>query len=394
MFQSYAKLHRESGSSLRGVIDDTGVRSGAAQFRSGPARLHRPGARIPVQDLFLFVFGSLMASSSPSNCAGFLLPALWLPNPAPACERPPRCRSTRLAKRCPRASAGQPKPAVVTDAQLYNTQLDYSHDNDPDFGWFFPTRGYDLRNKPAAFRVTPNSLIYPTDPPYIGADNKTYSYDNFNAPIELIQLGQAAQISTMQISMGVAREMQGSGPPTVNLNAIGAVAVILFWDGVYNDLNNGFPRDDQGSYKLASDGTLARRASLCSSVRGSMTTPSILITMAAERRAASTLPIQKGRMGMTVAAVYDPNAGSFNGQPFSTREDGVYLRPGASVGQNKYYQIQHGNFDIGTPSYDGNGIATTQNTFSFQRQQWRHLRRYDYAECGRRGHVSGGSHRS
>ena len=258
-----------------------------------------------------------------------------------------------------------PHPASISDAQLFNNRLDYSHDRSPDIGWIFPTRGYDLRNNPTGFRVSPNSLIYPTDAPYVGADNKTYAYPNFGAPIELIQMGHNAQISTLQVSLGVARSVRGSvGPPTLNLDPIGGVAVILFWDGVYNDLDTGFPRDDQGGYKLAQDGTGA------SGVLVQLGQGFNDVTINFDNDGSGTagrfrITDPRGRVGLTIAAVYDPNAGEYNGEPLSTRQDGVYLRPGAMVGQNKYYRISDGNLDIGTPDYDGNGVATTQNIFGF-----------------------------
>ena len=290
------------------------------------------------------------------------------------------------------APAGTPQPALVSDPQLFNSQLDYSHDRNADTGWIFPTRGYDLRNSPGGFRVSLNSLIYPTDPAYAGSDNLSHAYDNFGAKVELIQLGRPAQISTMRVSMGVARETRGATNPIVNLNPPGGVAVILFWDGVYNDLNNGFPRDASGGLRLAQDGAGASGAliqmgqgfsdyTIFFDNDGSGTTGRFRITD------------PKGRLGLTVAAVYDPNAGDVDGVPLSTREDGVYLRPGASVGQNKYFLISDGNLDIGTPSYDGNGVATTQNTLGFAPggRQRRYFRRHGNPEFRWIGRLSGRS---
>ena len=261
---------------------------------------------------------------------------------------------------------GTPRPAALSEPQLFNSMLDYSHDRNADFGWLFPTRGYDPRHTPGGFRVSLNSLIYPTDPPTTDANHQTHTYDNFGAPVELIQLGHAAQISTLRVPLGAARETQGSPNPIVDLNSPGCIAVILFWDGVYNDLTNGFAVDPQSNApRLATDGTGAS---------------GVIVQLGAgfneyifnfdndgsgtKGRFRITDP--KGRMAMTVAAVYDPNAVDAGGNPVSSsREDGVYLRPGASVGQNKYFLIKHGNLNVGGAIYDDNGVATTQSMITF-----------------------------
>ena len=288
---------------------------------------------------------------------------------APSAPFTQRVAQTKTRGAALEAPAGlSPQPALLSDPQLYNSELDYSHDNTADTGWIFPTRGYDLRNSPGGFRLSLNSLIYPTDPSYVGTDSKTHSYDNFNAPVELLQLGQSAQISTMRISMGVAREVKGATAPTMNLNPAGGTAVILFWDGVYNDLVNGFARDNTGAYKLAQDSVGSNGVLVqLGQGFGEYTINFDNDGSGAAGRFFITDP--KGRMGLTVAAVYDPTAGTVDGtptgEPYSTREDGVYLRPGASVGQNKYYLISHGNVNVGTPTYDGNGVSTTTSGFDF-----------------------------
>ena len=262
-------------------------------------------------------------------------------------------------------SAGAPRPAALSDPQLYNSTLDYSHDRNADFGWIFPTRGYDPRHNPGGFRVSLNSLIYPTDPPYVGSDLKTHAYDNFNAPIELIQLGQAAQISTMRVSLGVARETQGGTTPVVDLNSPGCIAVILFWDGVYNDILNGFALDSSGALRLATDSTGA--SGVIVQLGSGFNDYNIYFDNDGSGIAGRfRITDPKGRMGMTVAAVYDPNATDSDGNAVSSsREDGVYLRPGASVGQNKYFLIKHGNLDVGGTTYDSNGVGTTYNLIGF-----------------------------
>ncbi len=284
----------------------------------------------------------------------------------------PLLPSGLAAKAAPRfrpLALGGPRPAVTGPTELFNSRLDYSHDNSADIGWLFPTRGYDQRNRPTAFPLSLSSLIYPTDAPYLAADKKTMeSYDNFGAKIELIQLGQAAQISSMQISMGVAREEQANYAPFLNLNPPGGIAVILFWDGVYNDLNNGFPRDNTGAYRLAQDGTGANGV-LVQLGQGFNDYALDFDNDGSGIQGRFRITDPKGRMGLTIAAVHDPSVKDADGNPLTTRQDGVYVRPGASTGQNKYFLISDGNFNVGTTTYqdygDGNLVATTQNTFGF-----------------------------
>ena len=260
---------------------------------------------------------------------------------------------------------GAPRPATTSDPEIYNTMLDYSHDRNADIGWIFPTRGYDPRQNPGGFRISLNSLIYPTDPAFLGADKKMHNYDNFGAPIELIQLGQAAQITTMRVSLGAAREIPGSAGPIVNLNSPGCIAVILFWNGVYNDISKGFARDSTGAPRLAKDGTGA--SGVIVQLGSGFNDYTIYFDDDGSGPAGSfRITDPKGRMAMTVAAVYDPTAVDSNGDPVSSsKEDAVYLRPGATVGQNKYFKITHGNLDVEGTTYDNNGVATTQNRITF-----------------------------
>ena len=298
-----------------------------------------------------------------SETASALVPfSLRLPDGSVAALRLRRLPAAAVVRGTKTATTAKfIQTTATTDPQLYNSELDYSHRATPDYGWFFPTRGYDLRNQPSNFLPRPLSLIYPTDPPYT-VGSATYAYDNFGAAIELIQLGQAAQISSLHVSLGVAREIQGNGPPQLNLNTNGGTAVILFWDGVYNE-TGGTPRSSSGRYKLATDGTGANGVliqlgpgfadyTINFDARGSQGKFKIADT--------------KGRLGLTIAAVYDPTAGvDGDGLPYSTKEDGVYMQTGAANGQNKYYLISKGNFDIGTPTFDSNGIAVTSSTLQF-----------------------------
>ena len=315
---------------------------------------------------------SCVVRDAPTAASSATSPALLFGQSAVAAPRRVRLNrngaltaAPKEALALPFSPTGAPRPALLTDPEIYNTTLDYSHDRNADTGWIFPTRGYDPRQNPGGFRISLNSLIYPTDPPYVGSDLKTHAYDNFNAPIELIQLGQPAQISTMRIPIGVARQIKGSTTPVTDLNSPGCIAVILFWDGVYNDVVNGFARDSSGSLRLATDATGA--SGVIVQLGSGFNNYSVFFDNDGSGpggRFRITDP--KGRMGMTVAAVYDPNAVDSDGNPVSSsREDGVYLRPGASVGQNKYFLIKHGNLDVSGATYDDNGVATTQNVIGF-----------------------------
>ena len=247
----------------------------------------------------------------------------------------------------------------TADAEIYDAQLNYSHRSIPDFLWGFPTRGYNQNTEATLGYNSPQSLIYTQDT-YTGPDGKTHPYLNFGANIELIEIGQPVQISTLREAIYPVRQVPSQnsanpGQPETIDPPVGGEAVILFWDGVFNPTKydsthqpqNGLPTDPYGNYKLAANGDGVNGYLFKVPAGGGV----FVINFDKDQNGAShpagrfQINDPQGRIGMTIAAVYDPAYKDANGQPITSKEDGILLQAVAPNGKNKFYFISDGNYD-------------------------------------------------